>query len=270
MAKIELDKYYTSDELAKYCIETTKKIIGQDNITEYLEPSAGNGAFLNHLPKDTLSYDIEPEDNRIIKQDFLALDLDYKEGRCIIGNPPYGRVMNLATAFYKKSIQLGDFISFILPISQLNNNFKLYEFDLIYSENLGRQLYSGKEVHCCLNIYKRNPNGLNKRKKYDLEDVEIQEWRKSNCKRQELVGKTDFDYDIAICAWGGNCGREIEYEGQYAQEFYIKVKNKSYKEKIVKLIKETEWDKVFPMTATPKLQKWRVYKYLKEMIPELK
>lgn len=25
MAKIELDKYYTSDELAKYCIERTKK-----------------------------------------------------------------------------------------------------------------------------------------------------------------------------------------------------------------------------------------------------
>ena len=85
-----------------------------------------------------------------------------------------------------------------------------------------------------------------------------------------MIRKTDFDYDIAICAWGGSCGREIEYEGQYSQEFYIKVKNKSYKEKIVKLIKETEWDKVFPMTATPKLQKWRVYKYLKEMIPELK
>lgn len=144
--------------------------------------------------------------------------MDYKEGRCIIGNPPYGCVMNLATAFYKKSIQLGDFISFILPISQLDNNFKLYEFDLIYSENLGRQLYSGKEVHCCLNIYKR--------KKYNLEDVEIQERRRSNCKRQELVRKTDFDYDIAICAWGGNCDREIEYEGQYSQEFYIKVTKK--------------------------------------------
>lgn len=75
MAKIELDKYYTSDELAKYCIERTKKIIGQDNITEYLEPSAGNGAFLSHLPKDTLSYDIEPEDNRIIKQDFFSFGL---------------------------------------------------------------------------------------------------------------------------------------------------------------------------------------------------
>lgn len=104
------------------------------------------------------------------------------------------------------------------------------------------------------------------KKKYNLEDVEIQERRRSNCKRQELVRKTDFDYDIAICAWGGNCGREIEYEGQYSQEFCIKVTKK----KIVKLIKETEWNKVFPMTATPKLQKWRVYKYLKEMIPELK
>ena len=46
MAKIPLDKYYTSDELAKYCVEKTKEIIGEDNITEYLEPSAGAGVFL--------------------------------------------------------------------------------------------------------------------------------------------------------------------------------------------------------------------------------
>jgi hypothetical protein len=33
MAKIKNDKYYTSDELAKYCVEKTKEIIGVENIT---------------------------------------------------------------------------------------------------------------------------------------------------------------------------------------------------------------------------------------------
>ena len=104
IAKIKNDKYYTSDELAKYCVEKTKEIIGEDNITEWLEPSAGAGAFLNYLPNDTLAYDIEPEGDRIIKQDYLELDLDYKKGRCAIGNPPFGRGNSLSMAFYKKSV----------------------------------------------------------------------------------------------------------------------------------------------------------------------
>lgn len=90
IAKIENDKYYTSPELAEYCVKKTEEIIGKENITEYLEPSAGNGVFLNYLPEGILSYDIEPEDNRIVKQDYLSLDLEYKKGRCIIGNPPFG------------------------------------------------------------------------------------------------------------------------------------------------------------------------------------
>ena len=155
--KIKNDKYYTSPELAKYCVEKTKEIIGEDNITEWLEPSGGNGVFLDYLPKGTYSCDIEPEDklNRIYIQNYLELDLEYKKGRCIIGNPPFGEKLNLARKFYKKSIQLGGCISFILPISQLNNSNSLYEFDLIYSENLGKLEYSNIKLHCCLNIYKR-------------------------------------------------------------------------------------------------------------------
>ena len=56
MAKIKLDKYYTSPELAKYCVEKTREIIGNDNITEYIEPSAGSGVFLDYLDKPYLAY----------------------------------------------------------------------------------------------------------------------------------------------------------------------------------------------------------------------
>lgn len=273
ISKIKNDKYYTSSELAKYIVNKTKEIIGEENIIEYLEPSAGSGVFLDYLPPNTLAYDIEPEDklHRIIKQDYLTLDLNYKKGRCIIGNPPYGERMNLAVQFYKKSIQLGDYIAFILPISQLDNNFRMFEFDLIYSENLGKQLYSGKEVFCCFNIYKRPNNGkLKKRPNYDLKEVEIKEGIRGSEKRQKIVRKSEFDYDIAICAWGSACGKELDYEGQYAQEFYIKTYNEKYKDKVTKLIKNTIWKDVFPMLLeSNKLQKWKVYKYIKEQIPEI-
>lgn len=90
MAKIENDKYYTSPELAEYIVNKTKEIIGEENITEYIEPSAGAGVFLDYLDKPYIAYDIEPEDDRIIKQDYLNVNLKYKQGRCVIGNPPYG------------------------------------------------------------------------------------------------------------------------------------------------------------------------------------
>ena len=173
MPKIHNDKYYTPPNLANYIVNKTKEIIGEHNITEYLEPSAGNGVFLNYLPTNTLAYDIEPEDDRIVKQDYLSLDLEYKKGRLVIGNPPFGEKNTLSVKFYNKSVEISDYIAFILPISQYNNNQQMYKFDLIYSENLGKKNYSDREIHCCFNIYKRNTNGLNTKPNYKLEDFKI-------------------------------------------------------------------------------------------------
>ena len=86
MAKIELDKYYTPTDLAKYCIDKTFEVIGEENITDIIEPSAGNGSFSNLL--ECVAYDIEPEHESIIKQDYLELKLEYRKGRLVIGNPP--------------------------------------------------------------------------------------------------------------------------------------------------------------------------------------
>lgn len=173
MSKIELDKYYTPDDLAKYCVEKTKEIIGEENITEYLEPSAGAGVFLKYLKdKPYKAYDIKPEGNNIVQADYLSLDLEYKKGRCIIGNPPFGdrnKNNNLFIDFLNKSSELGEYVAFISPIRQLNNSMTFYKYDLIYSEDLEKQKYSGINLHCCFNIYKRPIEGIHKKKpSFDL------------------------------------------------------------------------------------------------------
>ena len=270
--KIKNDKYYTSKELAEYVVDKTKEIIGEENITEYLESSAGNGVFLDYLNKPYLAYDIEPEDDkdRIIKQDYLELDLEYKEGRCVIGNPPYGSRLNLVTQFYKKSIAMGDYMVFILPISQINNDIKLYEFDLIYSENLGVREYSDREVHCCLNMYRRNKNGLNKKPNYKLKDIEIKESTKGSGKRNKQISSKDFNYDIRICSWGNPVGKEVGYEGQYSTEFCIKINRSELKEDVLNALRIVVWEDIYPPTTNAgKINQWQVYKYLKEQIPEL-
>ncbi len=265
--KIHNDKYYTPVDLAEYVLNKTKEIIGDDNITEYLEPSAGNGVFLNFLDKPYIAYDIEPEDERVIKQDFLSLGLNYKPGRCVIGNPPYGRGNSLSMAFYKKSVKISDYIIFILPISQLNNNIQLYDFNLLYSEDLNEKIYSNIKLHCCLNIYKRPKNGeLNHKPNNKLKDIELKEYRRSSSK------DIDFkNFDIGICSYGsGIIGKIPIRVGQYVKETYIKVLNENLKEQIIEVMKNTNWEELCKgISGQVNLSMWIIYKYLKENIPQI-
>lgn len=261
MAKIELDKYYTSKDLAKYCIDKTFEIIGAKNITEIIEPSAGNGSFSSQL-ENCIAYDIAPESEGIIKQDFLQLDVPYKKGRLIIGNPPFGNSNSLMIKFYKKAVNLGDYISFILPISQFNNNQKTYEFNLIHSEDLGLKEYSKTPLRCCFNIYQRPASGLNKtRPNYKLKDVDIFEFNRG-CNRT-----IPTSYDFGMCGWGkGCCGKQVEYQGQYASEYYIIIRNEKFRKEILDLCYTTDWKNLYPSISAPRLSMWQIYKHFKENI----
>ena len=194
MAKIENDKYYTPIDLANYCWDKVLEIIGEENISEIIEPSCGNGAFYHHKDKSPhFGYDIEPQCNYrgVIKANFLEQNINYLYGRLVIGNPPYGRCLSLAQKFFKKSVGIADYIAFILPISQLNNTNSMYEFNLIYSEDIGMKHYTDRDLHCCFNIYKRpNNNELNKKPTRKLNDITIY--------RQDSSGYDDRDFDIRM------------------------------------------------------------------------
>jgi len=261
MSKIQNDKYYTSKELSKYCIDKTYEIIGEDNIKDVIEPSAGNGSFSNQLFFCT-AYDIEPENDNIIKQDYLNLDLPYKEGRLIIGNPPYGSRMNLVIRFFKKSIELGDYVSFILPISQLDNNISLYEFDLIYSEDLGLQKYTDRKLHCCLNIFRRPENGLNDKPKFKMNDITIVRDAKKGYDEIE-------DYDIRMVYWGsGSAGKILsKNDKRYAGEYKIKIHNDKYKNDIIKVLSNTDWKKELKAIAMLRIKQYHIHELLKREIP---
>ena len=260
MAKINLDKYYTSKELAKHCIDVVNRL-GLE-ITETIEPSAGNGSFSLQIP-NCIAYDLEPEHESIIQQDFLKLELSYKKGRLFIGNPPFGTRNTLSVKFFKKAITMGDAIAFILPASQYQNNQQMYEFDLIHSEMLPIIEYSGVKLQCCFNIYARPKNGLSKAPiDYTLKDVTVLEYRRGGTYPKPT------NYDFGMCAWG-NIGKEVKFVGEYAQENYIVINNKNYRQQILELMKTTDWKNLYPCISSPKIQTWKIDKYLKECIKEL-
>lgn len=147
--------------------------------------------------------------------------------------------MWMAQRFYKRCCLYGDYIAFILPISQYQNDIRLYEFDLIHSEDLGIQHYSDRDLHCCFNIYKRPANGeLNPKRDYTLKDITIIEHRRK--KGNYATGKNkdiDPNYDYAMCNWGNGClGKVPEYIGEYSQEVYFYCHNKKFLPEMLRLL----------------------------------
>ena len=159
--KLILDKYFTPNKLAKKCIDLA--LSNCHNITEIIEPSAGAGAFSLQI-QNCIAYDIAPEHESVKEQDFLKLELPYKKGRLIIGNPPFGVKNTLSVQFFKKACKIADYIAFILPISQLNNNRQMYDFDLIKSIDLDEVKYTDRNLHCCL-AWRRADNGTKAHKR---------------------------------------------------------------------------------------------------------
>lgn len=263
MAKIFNDKYYTPIELSNRCWEIVDEIIGITNITDIIEPSCGNGSFFHSpLAKPNIGIDILPEfyGENIIKDDYLDINIEYKKGRLVIGNPPYGDKMLLAKKFYRKSIEIGDYIAFILPISQLNNNQSLFEFDLIHSIDLGERDYSGVKLHCCFNIYKRPINGiLNKRPSNKLKWVKIVRQDSNNYDKIT-------DYDIRFCYWGnGSAGKIIEDDSHYAGEYKIKVSNECpFRDEVISFIKEYDWRSCVKCIAMRKIQQHHIVNIIKK------
>jgi hypothetical protein len=128
-----IDKFYTKDIIVDLCMNyiNSNIIINSDDLI--IEPSAGNGSFISSIKSITNNYkfyDLEPENDEIIKQDYLSLYINdiiknNKNNKIhIIGNPPFGRQSSLAIKFIKKSCEFSHTISFILPKSFKKDSLK--------------------------------------------------------------------------------------------------------------------------------------------------
>lgn len=165
-----IDKYYTKPTIVEKCINMTVEHLSITCDDFIIEPSAGNGSFIDGIKQLTtnhLFYDLEPEHDEIIKQDYLLFDCDttiqtpYNKIH-IIGNPPFGRQSSLAIKFIKKSCEFCHSISFILPKSfkkeSMKKSFPInYHLILEYDIPDNSFLVDNKEhnVPCVFQIWKK-------------------------------------------------------------------------------------------------------------------
>lgn len=207
-----LDKFYTIPEISNKCLE----IIGNKydwNIWDLVvEPSAGNGSFLNKIPTTKkIGIDIEPEHKDIIKKDFFNYtpSTDVKNV-LVVGNPPFGRVSSLAIKFFNHSAEWCNVIAFIVPktfrrVSLQNRLHK--KFHLIYDEEIPSEPCSFSppmQVKCCFQIWEKRE-----------EDRDIVKLTTKHVDWDFLSnGPLDNNgqptppkgADFALLAYGGKCG----------------------------------------------------------------
>lgn len=166
MSKYGLDKFYTKDAI----VDLILKKIQLNEFNVIIEPSAGAGAFSNKI-HNCIAYDIQPENNNIVKQDFLQLNRRFDGKVLIIGNPPFGRNNSLSLAFIKKSAEIADTIAFILPLSYKKQS--LYDkiplsFWKVYEEDLPKNsfIFENKDINipCVFQIYVKRSEKREKQK----------------------------------------------------------------------------------------------------------
>ena len=116
----EKDQFFTPNITSKYCYSKLMEIMNKYGDSEkdytFIEPSAGNGAFLKILPKDRrIGLDIDPRFNEIVNQDYLDWKPVKNNKYIVIGNPPFGLRGQLALKFINHSSNFADYVCFILP-----------------------------------------------------------------------------------------------------------------------------------------------------------
>ena len=213
-----LDKFYTLPECSKKCIDKTCELYDITRWDLIIEPSAGNGSFFLQIPSDKkIGIDILPEDENIIKQDFL----DYyppenKEIILVIGNPPFGRVSSLAIKFFNHSAKWATVIAFIIPrtFRKISVQNRLDDrFHLVYDEEIPNKpccFTPEMSVKCCFQIWEKKEN---KRELLELPKTH-NDWEFLKLGKRDSAWQPTppLNADFALRAYGGKIG-EIKTEG---------------------------------------------------------
>ncbi len=256
-----LDKFYTKKEVAKECVDFLQKHIDLKSYDLIIEPSAGNGSFSN-LFKNCLAYDISPENDKIIKQDFLLLDKSFTKDKrvLIIGNPPFGQQAKEAFLFINECSTFAETIAFILPLSFKKKSYinRMPPYFICIGEKiLDKNSYTFYE------------------QEYSLPCV-FQIWQKKNTKRKKYKIKTKTKYfnfttkdkaDFRIQRVGGNAGKaSLDLNYADSSNYFIKNNTTIDTKELVEEINKIQYEELGWTCGPKSLSKGELIEKIEEKI----
>ncbi len=112
-----LDQFYTRGDVAGECVALLRRFTANRYPRAiWVEPSAGAGAFVDHLPLPRIALDIAPRRADISVADFLTWSPGRLAGHAVVvGNPPFGKNASLAQRFFNHAAKFADVIAFVVP-----------------------------------------------------------------------------------------------------------------------------------------------------------
>jgi len=262
-----LDKYFTKSNIAKKLYENAWDVISQyekdiDRF-KWIEPSAGNGVFLNLLPKNKrIGIDISPMNDEIIKADYLNYYFQSESKSIVIGNPPFGHRGVTALNFINHS-QNADYVCFILPMffeskGKGSIKYRVKGFNLISSKPLPKNSFytpDGKEVDikCVFQVWSKNHKiDANEFSWYHHRNREpfselVKVYTVSLAKNRECGKKWIFeqkaDFYLSSTFYGSTVIVNEFYQVKYKSGIAVVIIDLSKKDKIIKLFKSVNWAK---------------------------
>ena len=219
----------------------------------FIEPSAGNGIFLDCLKYSRkIGYDISPDRNDIIQADWMTI-IPNNHDNVIFGNPPFGKRGFLIKSFIKHAIPFANVIGFILPQTyRKENKQKVFpsEWKLLSDITLPERSFTldGRDYHvpCCFQVW-----GIG------FSDYD---WRASN---QPKLSTSDFEFVMKERAthfiFGAAPHKIIEKSlvNDSNRGYYILCKNEQVVERLVGI----DW-KSYALSGVPGEVAW----FTKQMI----
>ena len=214
-----LDQYFTKPEIVRHCLAALGDLDRYDLV---VEPSAGNGVFLNKVThKNKIGLDIDPQHEEVIQADWFEYNVPSRYERVlVVGNPPYGQYHKLSSAFIQRAMSFENVctIAFILP-----NVYRKHTRQRIIPEDwriasitdLGRDCFTldGTDYHVPTSFFV-----LDKSPGLDLR-VQLPE---------KITGTQDFDFatkkDFDVFVFGASPKRIITNPKPNNRGYYLKSK----------------------------------------------
>jgi len=256
----EKDQFFTPVDTVVNCFKIFTNVIESfgDNPADfkYIEPSAGDGRFLEVLPSDTIALDIEPRHPSVINADYLDWFPNEKKKFVVFGNPPFGLRGHTALKFINHSYHFAEYVCFILP--QLFESDgkgvprkRVKGYNLIHSTKILTNFYepcgNSIKINTIFQIWsKKHINNMYDIIDYTNDTMKIYSMSDggtvSSTRNKDMIGKCDV-YIPSTCFGKENMKCYMNFEDLPGRKGYGIVFADD-KNNMIKKMLTTEWDKI--------------------------
>ena len=257
----ELDQFFTERSCAVECWRSFRNLGLAGDEDFYIEPSAGDGAFLELLPESRrVGVDLDPQHPEISKRDFLKWRSNTRpEETVVIGNPPFGIRGNVALDFLVKSCRIAHSVAFILP-----RCFRKYALQRHVPSNMrlvmetslpgdAFRLPSGKpyRVNCVFQVWTSKSNlrqDLRQTEPEPKEHPDFEMFQYNNTPQALKHFERDFDFAVPCQGWQDYTRRESDPDACERNKQWMLLKARSAKS--LKRLHNIDYEKLAYSTGT--------------------